>query len=430
LKEPLTRNKIEKKYSILISILIITSFLSAIKFDIYNIHMNFSQIVAILAFIVYLFRQNAIKNISIELRNKFSVLITLYFLLNFISSLFVSIDKSQALKGATVIFSYVLIYFVIRLYIVDVHKLHYSLNDLKLFNNLSVLFGLLSLVYSSILGGKECIGVSIAHVELGVPSIRSLSFEPNLFAEITAVIGCFYLSEYFLEKKIFRNKWQLLATVLAILFSFTRSVYASFFFVLVIFVLLTKGNLRKFSKVIIISFTIISISLLTNIKILTELSSNVLSKIINIDEFNEGTGLVRYSNLLIGYKGFLKSPLLGNGTLSADTKSFNPYTGNIEDYFKGYLGNSVIQELNDTGVIGVIVISLILILSITQNLEVYKKHKQKEIKKIALGFLGGNIIIVITSLITSSLWISFPWIYWGINQAFLTYINKDHFRVH
>jgi O-antigen ligase len=418
----------EIKYSVITRFLIATSFLSAIKLDVYDIHVNLSQIVAILALIVYIFRQNAFKNLNIEIRKKFSILVMLYFISNFFSSVFFAVDKYQSLKGTIVILSYVLIYFAVRLYITDTRKFHFSLNDLKFFNILSVLFGLFSMIYSAFLGGQEFIGVSIAHVELGIPSIRSLSFEPNLFAEITAVIGCFYFADYFIEKKLFRKKWFLIATIVAILFSFTRSVYASFFFVLVIFAFMTGGNFIKLSKVLIILFAIIFLSLLVNVRFINNLSRNVLLKLNNIGQLNEGTGLVRYNNFLIGYEGFLRSPLFGTGALSADTRFLNPYTGNIEDYFKGYLGNSFMQALNDTGIIGAIIISLLFIIGITQNYNAYKKNKGKEIKKMALGFLGGNIIIFISSFITSSLWIAFPWVYWGINQAFITYISDNNSR--
>ena len=55
-----------------------------------------------------------------------------------------------------------------------------------------------------------------------------------------------------------------------------------------------------------------------------------------------------------------------------------------------------------------------------------KLKNDDERKGIVLGFLGGNIILFISSQLSSSLWISFPYVYWGINMAFISWCKRNN----
>ena len=150
-------------------------------------------------------------------------------------------------------------------------------------------------------------------------------------------------------------------------------------------------------------------------------------RVTSIFDFESGSGAARVLGYEIAINSFVDHPILGNGTNTAATEFYNQYTGEVENLHatKGYLSGAWIQSLHDTGIIGFIITMSIFGVSIAMNYRAYKCSDSKEHKIIFMGFFIGNIVIAISSQLTSSLFISFPWIYWGINTALVQKIKKE-----
>ena len=126
--------------------------------------------------------------------------------------------------------------------------------------------------------------------------------------------------------------------------------------------------------------------------------------------------------------GLSESPLIGNGTFSAETRIFNIYANEYQEQFggPGWLTGTWIQSLHDTGIIGFLIVLGLFGSILLANLRIFKQISNPTIEKsMILGFIGGNIVIIVSSLLSSSLWISFPYIFWAINMAFIAKCKRE-----
>jgi hypothetical protein len=359
-----------------------------------------------------------------------SLLIYSYFGSNLFSTIFFSINKEQSLKGCAAILTYVVTYIVVRSAMRTILDFRFGVNQLVKANTFSVLFGLISMVIA-IVTGFNIWGVSFDHLGIAggfatasnVPSIQSLSVEPNLFSILTACIVSSNIAVYLLYRKSFTLLFLIGLSILSIVFSFTRSVYISLS--ISIFIMMVVSNKTKIVKSI-LSYSLVSafvflsvFSLLPEGNSLKQIISNRVS---TLGDFSSGTGLARIEGFRMSLKGLEQNPLFGLGTLSANTKIYNPYTYQYQEKMgsPGWLNGALLQAIHDTGVIGFTLLLGVFISILVANYRMFKRIKDdNESKSVLLGFIGGNTVLFISSQLSSPLWISFPYVYWAINMAFL-----------
>ena len=417
-------------------ILVITAFTTGIVFEGPSFSFNLSQITAIILFF-FLIIYHAINRRQIILLYKdgHALFIYLYFFSNVFSSLIFSPVLNQSLKACVLILSYVFIYITVRwavTYIIDQGK---TVRRLMKFNNLSALFGLACMGLSLSQGGTQNIGVSLDHLGTAgipgigsLPSIRSLSMEPNVFAIATATILCINLSIYLLWRKSNKQLFIITLLSLSILFSYTRSVYFSLFLALFVLLIVSRRikllvTLINYFVVVVIMVTVLMLSLPKE----NSIKKALVARSANLFDFKSGSGRGRVEGLMIGLDGLRESPVFGLGTLSADTRFYNPYTKQYQERMgsAGWLNGVLIQSLHDTGLVGAIIIIGLFTSIMLSNYRLFKQLDNASIEKsIILGFLGGNIILFIASQTSSTLWLSFPYIYWGINMGVITWCKK------
>ncbi len=415
---------------------ILSAFTSSIKWNVpigtLSINLNLSHLVCLCILIYFLFSNLPIgRSFPLIYKDYPSLFLFLYFFTNLFSSAFISVNKAQSIKGSILIFTFWIIYIIARWISSNFFSSKLSVRYFLKFNYLSAIIGLSAMIISFILG-KEVFGVTTQHLGQqgigdNIPSIKSLSLEPNLFAIITASILCINIAFYLLYKK---NKNRLFVIILiasSVVFAYTRSVYFAFLIALFVMLYLAKRiNIRNLS-VTALGALVLFIAIETQSSNENKIIDALTTRTINIANFSEGTGLLRLQAYLIGLAGFVNSPIIGNGTLSADTQVLNQNSGFYYDLegSPGWLGSVWIQSLHDTGVIGFIIILGLHISFIIIN---YKLFKTKNIdaftKSMLLGFLAGNIIITIGSQISSIFWISFPFIFWGVNMSMVSEIKR------
>lgn len=416
---------------VLVFILIATTFTSGIRIDVPvgggSVNVNLTQLFAIFLSI-YLVSLAALKRKPIPLFYKDwpSLFIYGYLLSNIFSSIVFSGDPLKALKSCLAIAVYVNIYHVGRWLIEEAKMETGTTRQLETNNILSALIGFCGMVASILLGEWENMAVSLGHVGDGVPSIRSLSFEPNVFAITTSVALCISIAIYMYQVKQSRIQFSILLFLgLCVLFAYTRSAYVSLTFAILLMLKLT-GRINW--KILLNISAFILLVLIAN-QFLSDdnfIKQAILSKTENLVNFSEGNGLGRVTTFLVGWAGFMVHPFFGNGTMMADTASLNIFTGELEDVMgtPGWLSGSLIQSLHDTGVIGALIILGIFISFSMINLKNFRREENIERKALFLGFFAANIIIAITSQITSVLWIGFPFVFWAINMAYISKVTK------
>lgn len=376
------------------------------------------------------------QRVPILFRDDISFLLYLFLFSNLASSLLFSAHRLQSLKGCAPLIAGVLVYTAMRTGIRLMNDTSGSVKKLMLFNLLSAGFGLGCMALAMITG-SENIGVSFGHLAIGMttlmgnipPSIRGMGVEPNLFSIGTAVVMCLPLARFMTGERT-RREW-LVLTVLgfAVLFAYTRSVYGALLLVVVAFMILAKQT-----KVIKRVAMFVGFALLITVVLSIVLPEDNLVKkafaerVDTMFDFQGGTGGGR----LLGYKAawtsFLERPLLGKGTLSAETSIYNPYTGLYQERMggEGWLTGSGIQALHDTGILGFAILMGLFGILIWKNYRLFLRLPPTDGDRIlVMGFLGGNIILLITSQLSSPLWTAFPYIFWAINAEFITACMKE-----
>jgi O-antigen ligase len=421
-----------------LGLLILTAFCSGVVIELGIATANLSQIAAILL-IILLVIYSAIKNKSalVLYTDRPSLFLYLYFVSNLFSSLLFSPVKGQSIKGCMVIASYIMIYISVRWamkFILD-HKV--AVKKLLRYNLWSAVLGLVCMVTSLAQSGRENIGVSLGQlgtarietVENPLPSIQSLSIEPNIFAIITATLLVLNLSIYLLTQK---SKKKLLIIILlstAVLFAYTRSVYLALFISLFFLIIFAQ---RARLLISVANYVVIILVLITTLFIFlpndNDVKNALVSRATTLMDFSKGSGAGRVIGYQIAYEGFKNHPLAGNGTLSAKTEFYNKYKKKYQERMgsAGWLNGVLIQSMHDTGIVGILIYFGLCASLVLANFSVYRTLENSSVEKsIVLGFITGNIILLIASQASSTLWISFPYIYWGINMAFIKWCKEE-----
>lgn len=421
----------------LLGILILTAFTSGIKVGGESYGLTLSQIFAILIF-VFLFVASAANQwqIPVFFTDWTSVFIYLYFASNLFSSILISPNKAQSLKGCVSILLYVLIYTTVRWLMKFMQDNQAVVRRLMKFNALSGIFGLSCMVISY-LTGKENIGITygqlgtagIGGLEGSVPSIRSLALEPNMFSITAAAVLCLNLSVYLLWKKSAVQLITIALLSLAVLFAYTRSVYIGMGVAVLVLILLS-GRVKLLISLAnyFIALMLIGVVLYLALPDKSSVKIALGARISTLTDFTSGSGAGRLEGYRIGLEGFRESPLFGKGTFSAKTSIFNIYTNEEQERFggHGWLTGLWIQSLHDTGIFGFIIVFSLFGSLFYANFKIFKRLDGANINKsIVLGFIGGNTVIIISSFLSSSLWISFPYIFWAINLSFLVACRKQ-----
>ncbi len=423
--------------AVLVWAMIFSAFASGLSKDVGPVTITLSHVLLLLLLgyevLISAFTQ---QRVPILFRDDISFLLYLFLFSNLTSSLLFSAHRLQSLKGCAPLIAGVLIYTAMRTGIRLMNDSSGSVNKLMLFNLLSAGFGLGCMALAMITG-SENIGVSFGHLAIGMttlmgsipPSIRGLGVEPNLFSIGTAVVLCLPLARFMTGERT-RREW-LVLTVLgfAILFAYTRSVYGALLLVVVAFMVLAKQTKVIKRVAVFVGFALLITAVLSIVLPEDNLVKKAFAERVDtMFDFQGGTGGGRLLGYKVAWTSFLERPLLGKGTLSAETSIYNPYTGLYQERMggEGWLTGSGIQALHDTGIVGFVILMGLFGILIWKNYRLFLRLSPTDDQRsLAMGFLGGNIIILITSQLSSPLWTAFPYIFWAINAEFITaYMGK------
>ena len=410
-----------KLLSVYFAVFIISIYTSAIKFELGFGLVGITHI-AYLLICVHLMLIGKIGQVPIFYRDLPTLFLFLYPLSNLISSLIFSHVLWISIKGCISIFIYYMFYIMARWLTVKFKETDFVLNTVFRYNLISVGFGIISLILFSMLKGRfELLGVSTGHLEkdgFGTASIRSLSFEPNIFSLITASVGCCYIAYSFTARNILKKRFFILLIVMGLLLSYTRSVYFSFSVAFIIIVIVTDKVSIKNALLFLLG--LISFGLLFTLAFSnTAIYTAVIGRASNIFNIEEGSALGRVYTILIGLEGFYRHPIIGNGLFTADMLSIDEFTGELKELSPGspgWLFGTWIQALHDTGIVGFLIIIALFFIIIRENYKWFKTGTAKY-KYLPVGFMGATILMLISTQSSSVMWVSFPYIFWGINMG-------------
>jgi hypothetical protein len=264
---------------------------------------------------------------------------------------------------------------------------------------------------------------NIASIDKPIPSIRSFAIEPNLFGIVTASVFAIYLAIYLTWDKSSKIIWPIALLGITLILSYTRSAFMGVIFSVFIMAFISK-QWKVLARVFQYGLAfVVVISLL--ILILPDESSfkQAISYKLGLGmiDVSSGTAIPRLVALQESINGFVKSPLIGNGIFSANNIFINPHTFEVTGTAGpiGWLNGLFIQSLHDTGILGLLSWVCFFFFLLHFNYRIFKKLPPSFERSVVLGFIGGNIILLVGSQASSVVWIAFPFVYWAINLSIL-----------
>ncbi|MBL7848586.1 MAG: O-antigen ligase family protein [Cyclobacteriaceae bacterium] len=411
--------------------LLFSAFTSGLSVDIGPVTITLSHVCMLLLIgHALLYAAMSRYRVPVLYRDDVSFLLYLFVLSNLFSSTLFAANRFYSLKACGPLVAGVLMYTAARTGIRMLRDLNGSISKFTFFNQVSAAFGLVCMLLAMITG-VENRGVSFDHLAIGMstlgglvpPSIQGLAVEPNLFSIGTAAVLCLPLGRYLLgERRQHALTW-ILIMGFSILFAYTRSVYGAMVVVMVVLMVLAKQT-TVIKRVVLFGTITLAIVLVIGWTLPADHPARKAfeERIATLVDFKGGTGGGRVQGYLLAWESFLDRPILGKGTLSADTEVYNPYVGQYQERMggRGWLTGSGIQALHDTGIVGFVILMSLFGLTLWKNFKAFKQLPPGDWHRgIALGFLGGNLVILITSQLSSPLWTAFPYIFWAVNMEFL-----------
>lgn len=412
---------------VLLNVILMSCFISGAVYPLGilgDINIRLSQLVILTSYILMLviISFGILKDVNFKY-SWFDVIILFYCLVNFYSNIFsyglTEVTVKVLLNTMSFYFMFSITYNII--FIVDL-SVYDIVNKYISYGFLFSIFGLFGLLLSVLSHKKITFGVSFNHFDNYYGSIKSFAFEPNLFAIICLTIITYYLLYMMYYDLSIIHKLFILSV--SLIFSYTRSAYISLVFIFIYLLLFVKNKNKsdlRFRKSI-LALIIIFISFLVGV------NSNVTERVTDLSKYEIGSSRGRLLAFSIGLIGFTNSPFIGNGTMSADTRIYKPEYGGYTNPLggsNGWLFSAFIQSLHDTGILGFINMIILLFYPLKKWYDHLKKAIKKRDVMLSYFFIISNAIIVFTTQISSILWISFPWLFWGLSIGILDRINDS-----
>ncbi|WP_258102683.1 O-antigen ligase [Marinoscillum sp. MHG1-6] len=216
--------------------------------------------------------------------------------------------------------------------------------------------------------------VAPGHREGLIPSMRSLTFEPNFLAQIC-------LMTLFLNNLTKGEKSILLS---GLILTFTRSAIL-LFIVGKLFTFFQVWVIEK-ARMSYLNLMVAFLAIASSIGLFV-LSYKFLYSFLE-ELFNNASAFGRFYAYTIAFEGFIESPIFGKGIFSADTL-FSTQFGNSHHIFgaEGWLGSGIAQVAHDLGIVGLLALG-------NFYYRVYRKINSKYEK---IGF----VLLVTASMLAS-----------------------------
>ncbi len=409
-------------------VLAIGAALSRFKTTLFGLHVRpeyLATAIAILAILVQLFRKRL--DLNLRLRN-FDYWLLAYVGMNFFSSVVTSPQPRMTLRWATLNALVVIPYFLIRLLVRNDRQVWLALQCL-------LFVGLGEAIYGTLASVSSHIWSTAWGVELGqygeIPGTYGTQYEANLFGSYTACTAIMFLALFLLSKpRRFWYGWALTVGLLSAVFSLARSVLLGLpipVFVL-LWISLKKGEfqLRRLLPVAIGVGLVLAILSPFVLEFVSTRFSTIATGNVAADPSTFGR-LVQMGAAVDDVK---VHPILGTGTSSFQLLFRLSDVGvfvNYEDDDVGWISNSPLRILHDTGVVG---LSMVLFFLGTLGRAAYRvlavaTHSTK-VSIVALS--AGLLLYAITFQATEATLLTFTWIHLGL-LATATAVASDQARL-
>jgi hypothetical protein len=332
-------------------------------------------------------------------------LLMAYAALNLFSSLFMSIEPSQTIKWAVQQVLVILAYFFLRVMVEDRAGLHNAVMALLAVGAATVAYGIICF-YSNLLFGTE-FGMTIGQYG-DTPAPYGLQYEANLLGSYSGALAVMMLVMYLYDhRRRFLMGFALALAGMAI--SLSRGALGATFiglFALAIFSLkkrlVTPEKRSGLVKAVFYALLVVLPAVVPQ-----------YAERFNTIDIGEPTidpnTLTRVVQVTSAFDEVLKHPFLGGGTSSFQL-AFDWQTLGEEWENQGWIGNTEMRVLHDTGIVGLVLFVAFLVLLYRQSRKVLKAESNPEL----VALLISALVYCVSFQATEGTLLAFPWVNLGL----------------
>ena len=376
----------------------------------------FSALVAVLAKRAY-----RLDRFNVQI---FDYFLLVYVALNFFSSAFSSPEPGSTLRWAVLQTVVILPYFLLRLLVQTREMLWNTWVVLLIAGGCAALYGCVAFASHRLL--ETSFGVETEQYGT-IPGTYGTQYEANIFGSYSACVAVMFLVGFLMSREKNRKWWVggFLVGTLALVISMSRAVLLSFpVAVLVVFWMTAKAQHLETRRIVKVALPA-TIMLLLSTPFLVPMVQERFSKLTDVSALTEDESTVsRLIQMKVAVDDIHGHPVFGTGTgsfqLSFHWEDYVPEFGDTA----GWLGNTPLRLLHDTGVVGLAVF-LGFLGSLAWRFRKVAHYSDHRTRTVLVAVMCGTIVYAITFQFTEATLLAFTWVHLGLLASGVVILEKE-----
>jgi hypothetical protein len=310
----------------------------------------------------------------------------------------------------------ILTYFFLRVLIEDRNGLRKAFMTLLAAGSATVAFGILCF-YSNLIFGTE-VGVTVGQYG-DIPATNGFQFEANILGSYSGALAVMMLVTYLYDRRRrFLAGFALGFAGMAI--SLSRAALGATLIALLVVAVFTamKGLLARKLLVGIAEATLCS--LLLALPVVVSQYTERFSTVDVSDPTADPNTLTRVVQAASAYEEVLKHPVWGGGTSSFQL-AFDWQSLGAEWEDQGWIGNTEIRVLHDTGLVGLVVFTGFLVSLYRRSRRAIKFDTNPEL----VALLTSSIVYCIAFQATEGTLLAFTWVHLGLIGCAISLVSAS-----
>jgi hypothetical protein len=325
--------------------------------------------------------------------------------LNIFSSLFMSIDPKQTIKWALQQVLVILAYFFLRVLVEDRKSLRKAVMALLAIGSVTVAYGIICF-YSNLILGSE-LGVTVGQYG-DIAATYGLQFEANILGSYSGALAVMMLVTYLYDRRR-RFLVGFALTFAGMAISLSRGALgATFIGLLIVAVFSIRKRLLTRKLLLGISQATLCALLLVLPVVLSQYTERFSTVDIS-DPTSDPNTLTRVVQVGSALDEILKHPVWGGGTSSFQL-AFDWQSLGTEWEDQGWIGNTEMRVLHDTGLVGLVVFVTFLVSLYRRSKTVLKLESNPEL----FALLASAAVYCVAFQATEGTLLAFPWVHLGL----------------
>jgi len=388
-----------------------------------NFHFH-AEHVAILAGIVAIMIKRGYRGVRRGDIYLFDWFLIAYVGLNFFSSAFTSPEPHNTLRWATLQTSVIVCFFLLRFLVRTRDILWKAWLALLVAGAAGSLYGCVAFLSNRLF--RTTFGVE-AEQYGGLPGTYGTQYEANIFGSYAACVAVMFLAGFLMSRAANRKWWiaGFLVGSFALVVSMSRAVLLSFpVAALFAFWMTAKAQHLDTKRMVKITLTAAATLLLATPFLLPMLRER-FDKLTDISALTEDeTTVERLIQMKVAADNIRDHPVFGTGTASFQLFfNWQQYVPEMGD-MSGWLGNTPMRILNDTGVIGLTVF-LCFLGSLGRRLRKILHYSDHRTRTVLVALACGIFLYAMTFQSTEATMLAFPWIHLGLLASGVVIVERE-----